>query len=863
MKKLLFTAVICSLIIPPLRAFQSPTGAVDSPGKRTVIPGPEYDAGWLHRVLFGSNWRNLWTTPIQVEVLDLAHFANGLTPLKKGGGKQTTSLRLVGGDGKEYKFRSIDKDARKALPQDLQESIAGDFLQDQISSQNPMSVLIASPLLHVVGVLNEEPRVVMMPDDERLGDYRQQFAGVLGTIEDSPKEQDDEGENFAGADKFVSTFELFHRMEDDHNEQIDAREYLKARLMDMFLGDWDRHADQWKWAGYKLGKRKWLWKPIPRDRDWAFTRFGGLVPSIAEQTVPELKGFSEDYPDIEGLTWKGRQLDHRILVSLDKPVWDSVTSFVVNQLTDSIIEGSVHRLPPEMYEQEGQFLESALKQRRSNMREASDELYHLCSSFPDIRGSNRPEVAQIDYFDDHRVKVALYARNETSGEKEGNPFYERVFSDDQTKDLRVYLLGGDDKAVVDGTGRSGINLRVIGGDGNDEFVDRSVHGAKFYDSDAGSKVSFAPRTSLDQSRQDEPQTDSARYESHFRDYGHRWKPAPWFGISPDYGLFIGWGSLLYDYGFRADPELLHMEFRGGMATRAVRFRFDYLGEFFHIVKGADLILHARATQFETINFFDFGNETPYNSGLFNDGYYRVHQQYFIVEPSIQFPLEGTVHVSFGGMFENIKSDVNDGTYLQRIKPYGSEESMKIASLTSEINIDTRDDGTASTRGYFLDVKGAFFPTMLDNDLRFGTMGWDARAYLTTTAVTEATLAVRVGGEKIWGDRVPFFEAAFLGGEASLRGYDQERFAGDASLYGSAELRIYLGRFSFLLPGKYGLSFFGDAGRVYVNGESSSLWHTSYGGGPWFSFILREFSLSTYIAQSHEKLGVYVIGGFAF
>src|SRR4051812_30003457 len=54
-----------------------------------VTPGPEYRADGLHRLLFGKHYRDLWTTPLHVPVLDLRSFAGGLTPTKRGGGLQT------------------------------------------------------------------------------------------------------------------------------------------------------------------------------------------------------------------------------------------------------------------------------------------------------------------------------------------------------------------------------------------------------------------------------------------------------------------------------------------------------------------------------------------------------------------------------------------------------------------------------------------------------------------------------------------------------------------------------------------------------------------------------------------------------
>ena len=43
---------------------------------------------------------------------------------------------------------------------------------------------------------------------------------------------------------------------------------LRARLLDMLIGDWDRHDDQWRWVAFEEGKHDF--KAIPRDRDQAF-----------------------------------------------------------------------------------------------------------------------------------------------------------------------------------------------------------------------------------------------------------------------------------------------------------------------------------------------------------------------------------------------------------------------------------------------------------------------------------------------------------------------------------------------------------------------------------------------------------------
>src|SRR5688572_20470207 len=163
---------------------------------KTVTPGKCYEAGWFHEVFFGAHWRDLWTTPVKVGVVDVTKYGGGLTPTEKGGGFQTKGLKFKGGDGKEYKFRSLDKDPKKTIPLELQESIARDIVQDQISSSNPYSGFVVNPILDAVGVYHSDYTLVLLPDSPLIGEYQKEFAGLLGIMEIVPDE-----EQFEGADK--------------------------------------------------------------------------------------------------------------------------------------------------------------------------------------------------------------------------------------------------------------------------------------------------------------------------------------------------------------------------------------------------------------------------------------------------------------------------------------------------------------------------------------------------------------------------------------------------------------------------------------------------------------------------------------
>ena len=64
-------------------------------------------------------------------------------------------------------------------------------------------------------------------------------------------------------------------------------------------------------------------------------------------------------------------------------------------------------------------------------------------------------------------------------------------------------------------------------------------------------------------------------------------------------------------------------------------------------------------------------------------------------------------------------------------------------------------------------------------------------------------AARVGGRRVWGD-YPWHEAAFIGGSRDVRGYRKNRYAGDASLYGNLEPRLWLFRGTLIAPGRWGV-----------------------------------------------------------
>ena len=906
-----FSKGVTSLLLLPLFSMEIPSTAsaqiskipvekIEDRQKVSVIPCADYEAGALHTMIFGTHWRSLWTTPVEMPVLDLNSFAGGLVPFEKGGGFQTMTLSFRGANGKEYRFRSLDKDPSRGMPPKLKESVVASVLQDQVTTSNPVSALIVSPLLDAAGVCNVAPELTVLPYDKaRLGEYFDEYAGLAGTIEERPSESELAGAGFKGADKISGTYTVFNNLEKDNDNQVDGAAYLRARLLDLFIGDWDRHSDQWKWAGYKK-EGKTVWIPIPRDRDHAFSRQDGVYSWIITRVIPWMTDFGENYPNIKNLSLSGRPLDRRLLSGIDRVEWDGVTADVKQKLTDQVIHEAVMKMPPAMYDKEGARLERELLARRNLLEKASVELYLLYAEDVDVYASSKAEYAKVHRMADGSIDVAIFKRDGNTGAGKGTPFYSRIFTPRETSEVRLYLQGGDDRAVIDGpVCKGGVKVRVIGGEGQDTFEDystRAITGDSgtsaimtcFYDDGNKSEFITGKYTSVDRHAVAVPVDDQEKYDLTVRDSGREAGFHPTVDYAAETGVFLGMGATVVDYSFRAVPYSYRMQLDGGVAFGDdLRYKVNYTGDFRSLLRNTSFLVEAGTTGLDVINFYGLGNEKYYNGTALEEDDFEIFNQVTSLRASMRYPTDKNYNWSAGIGAKWIDLALEPGSYnaLHRAEVPGIDHDFA-GSFQVGFHYDSRDSGdeitlspgkqsrtlaagnTTALSGIMLDVHGMYYPEFFGNEHAYGKIGGEFRTYIPLVSSRYSRLALRFGGEKIWGD-YPFYEAAFIGGSSSLRGYDRQRFAGDASLYAGSELRLYFGTFKFLVPVMYGPLVFAETGRVFLHGEDSRVWHSSAGGGLWFGAVESRYSASIAFAQGFddgrlmEDYGIYLRTGFSF
>jgi hypothetical protein len=844
------TLVVLALLAP---AFIATPAAADQAAPamtqktQRVVAGEQFRKGGLHRFLFGADYRDLWTMPVELPVLDLATFAGGLTPTRRLGHGQTKALALKGNDGVAYTFRPVLKDPIGLLPPELRATLAGSIVRDQMASQHPAGHVIVPPLAEAVGLLHNTPRLYVMPDDPALGEFREDFKGLAGDLEEFTGQQ-----GFGGALEIIEGAEMWKRLDDGPETRVDSRAYLAARLLDQMIGDWDRHREQWRWA--KLPGKD-LWQPIPEDRDQAFVRFEGFAISFLRPGLPLLVDFGPAYPSLDGLTFDSWDVDRRLLADLERPAYAEVALRVKERLTDAVIESAVAQMPRDYFSKVGPEIVAALKRRRDALPQQADRFYRYLAHEVDVRGTNRAEAVSVQRFAGGDVEVAVAAAGEGGA---SSPYFRRRFHRNETHELRLHLLGGDDRVVTSGP-RGGIKVRIVGGDGADVVDDSASGGTRVSDASGDNRVSEGPGTSVDRKPYKAPPPNARGDWIPPRDWGRRTiVPIVRITGSTDLGVMLNVGLTSTGYGFRKDPFADRQTARVGFATRHKAFRGEYEGEFHRENSKLFWHLNARASGIDILRFHGFGNETVADTP---DAFFKVEQDQFSLAPSLVIPLASRVHFSFGPVVKYAVTEKKQGTLLGALRPYGSEDFGQLGAAV-RLKLDTTDKPGLPSSGLLFSAAGAFYPKAMDVKDAFGEIHGEATTYLCARIPLEPTLRLHAGGKRVFGT-YPFHEAAFLGGAASLRGLRAQRYAGDASVYGSAELRFSLAKAFVLVPGELGIFGLADVGRVYLEGEASDRWHHGVGGGVFFASPNRRNSVSLALARSEKRTGVYLRAGLAF
>jgi hypothetical protein len=828
----------------------------------TVAASNRYRAGAVKRKLLGETYRSLWQKPIEFPVFDINKEIGGLTILKRGGGMQTKSLRLQDKDGKEYVLRSVDKTTGRAIPRSLQQTLAADIVQDQISASHPYGALVIPPLAQKAGVYSTNPKVVYVADDARLGKYQTLFANTLSILEERPEEE--QSDTPEQEKKVYSTTKLLSRLHADNNNRVNEHEVLRARLFDMLIGDWDRHDDQWRWLAKKTGSDI-TYYPLPRDRDQAFFINEGVLPKIASRKwiMPKFQGFDYKIRDVAGFNFNARYFDRSFLNELALPDWLAMADTLQTLLTDSIIEQAIGEWPKKVRELSGKEIVAKLKSRREHLKEYARIYYHFLSREVDIVGSEKREYFHVQRLNESQTKVKVY--NLQGGVPEKEPFYQRIFDHTKTKEIRLYGLGGEDRFKIEGNVKQSVKVRIIGGKGKDTITDSSIvkglsRKTWVYDTKQGNVLSLNAESK-----------NLTFYDRMVNEYNRRafqynyLSPLASVQFNPDDGIFVGGGVLYRTHGFRKEPFATRHRLTGNFAFATHAYNFDYRGEFTDVLHKLDIETNAEVKGPNYVNnFFGYGNESINEEGEQGISFYRARVRSIRLNTLLIKNIFRTQKLFIGPAYETYQVENTRGRFISQTNENGLEadnvfRQKQYAGLKMGFLFDTRDNEMLPTSGTYWHMESGLFKGINGQSGDYAKIESALSFYWSFRLPARVTLATRFGGGINFGD-YEFFQANTLGGLTNLRGYRRTRFTGKSSLYNNTELRVRVFGFrTYFFPAYVGILGFHDVGRVWVDGEESNTWHTSAGGGIWLAPFNRAVISLMYGISKEDKLPLLRVG----
>ena len=88
--------------------------------------------------------------------------------------------------------------------------------------------------------------MVFIPNDKLLAEYRKDFANTLALFEQRADGNMRPSENFGFTRETVNSQKMLKEIHEDNANVVDDYTFLKSRLFDMSINDWDRHEGQWR-----------------------------------------------------------------------------------------------------------------------------------------------------------------------------------------------------------------------------------------------------------------------------------------------------------------------------------------------------------------------------------------------------------------------------------------------------------------------------------------------------------------------------------------------------------------------------------------------------------------------------------------
>ncbi|WP_159946912.1 metallophosphoesterase [Polaribacter septentrionalilitoris] len=807
----------------------------------------------FYKFLWGDRYRKYFGTKVIAPTVNLDTLYGGLKPVRRGGGHQSKSLRLKDNQGREYVMRALRKNAIQYLQAVVfkDQYVEGQFddtfteslLMDVFTGSHPYAPFTIDKLAEAINIYHTKPILFYVPKQKGLGEFNLDYGDELYMIEERTDEGHGDKQNFGYSNNLISTDDLRKNLLKDEKYVLDEETYIRARLFDMLIGDWDRHQDQWRWAEFEE-KNKIIYRPVPRDRDQAFSVFGdGFLLNFLTNSMPALKGmrsYSEDLKNPKWFSYSAYPLDMTLIAQSGKDVWDKQVARIQSQITDDVIESAFAKFPKEVNDETINEIKRKLKGRRKNLQKISDQYFTSLNRFQVVKGTHKDDWFEIERFLNGDTKITVYRIK--GGEKK-DIILERRYSYNITKEIWIYGLDDDDVFTVNGAdGVNSIKLKIIGGLNNDIYEINNDHNVKVYDQK--SKKNTFKTANIHKKITDDYKTNTYDYT--------KLKSAsvllsPTLGFNPDDGIKVGLKNVITSNNFERNPFTKQQTISAYYYFATGGYELNYYGEFANIFDRWNLGIEANynSPNFAR-NFFGFGNNSKNPEANKDDGnldFNRVRIRKFNLGSFVKWRGDLGAQIKIGASYQNFDVERTPGRFLETQYAAGNRlfNSKHFFNTEASYFYKHSDNAAFPTLGVEFDVKFGY-TTSLNESRNFSYNKTSLAITHKLIPSGQLVLASKAKGHFTFGKDFEFYQGANIGGNEGLRGYRNERFTGKNSFYHSTDIRWNIRKIktSFIplnvvLYGgfDYGMVW-GTPNALTILPNAASNLNTSYGGGLFFN-----------------------------
>lgn len=797
----------------------------------------------FYKFLWGKHYRSVYGQEVKVRNVLLDTLFGGLIPVSLEGSNQSKFLWLEDSKGKQFVMKGLKKSATRliqslafeeqSIENDFKNTFTEDFLLDFYTSSHPYTPFAVSSLAKAVGINHTNPQLFYVPKQKALGEFNANYGNELYLIEEHPMDKFKSYSSFGRPIAIVHTDTVLANIVADEKYEVDEVAYVRARLFDMLIGDWNRHADQWRWGEFRE-KGKIIYRPIPRNRDQAFPKYGGLALTLI-LTTPDLRHIRSFKPDIGNIKWFNQQsyaLDLKLLKTADAKMWNDQADFIKNNLTNEEIDKAFKLLPTEVQDQNLEEIKRILRLRKGKLDEFATRYFKVLQRTVLMVGTNERDKFVIYRQPQGKTEVHVYRLIKGREELQ----YVRVFDKKETKQIWIYGLEQEDVFVVKGKERKSIRVKIIGGNDNDSYTIESGKKVAVFDYESKPNVfEIDDKTS---------KILSDSYEMNTYDYKkpkfNAFAGIPNIGFNPDDGVKIGISTTFKVNSFIRNPFSQRHNLRANYYFATQGYEFKYNGIFPNSINNWRVEIDAIVTgpNFSS-NFFGFGNETQNSQKDLGLDYNRVKIQTIGFAPSLNWQGVGGAFFSGTLNLRSMQVDRTSGRFIADNLAANDPvfDTQNYVALQARYGFENYDNTAHPTMGVKFYIEAGYELSLKSPNKRVPhaetAFGFSHRITKSDKLVFGSLAKMRM----LFSDEYVFYQMAELGGNADLRAYRFQRFLGKQSFFVSSDLRYKFGKLkNDLVPVTYGLLAGFDTGRVWLKNDASTKWHNSFGVGLWLNGI---------------------------